>query len=347
VSEAGAEAERRPVLLTGATGFIGGRLAARLTVDGRTVRCLVRPGADTSQLVSLGMELIVGDVTRPDTLGRALAGVSHVVHCAAMVSDWATVAEIEAVNVGGTRNLLAAGAAAGVKRFVHLSTTDVYGHPGGGGAAIDESYRGKGFSNWYADTKLRAEAEVRRSRAFETVLLRPATVYGPGSKEVVGEIARAIKRRQMLLIDRGRPIAGLCFVENLIDAVVLALDHEAAPGETFNVSDGLPVTWRRFTDDLAAGLGCPGPRFSLPYRPALMLGTALEGAYRLARRGTGLALPALLSRQAVQVLGRDQHFSNDRARTALGWAPRVDYSDGMERTLRWLHEEHLEGSPPR
>jgi nucleoside-diphosphate-sugar epimerase len=341
-----APAGRGPVLLTGATGFIGGRLAARLTAEGRPVRCMVRPSADTSQLVSLGVELAVGDLTRPDTLGRALAGVSHVVHCAAMVTDWATLAEIEAVNVDGTRNLLEAGAAASVKRFVHLSTTDVYAHPGGG-AAIEESYRGAGFSNWYAETKLRAEAEVQRSTAFETVMLRPATVYGPGSKEVVGEIAKAIQRRQMLLIDRGRPIAGLCFVENLIDATMLALDHQAAPGETFNVTDGLPVTWRQFTDDLAAGLGRPGPRFSLPYRPALALGAALEGAYRLARRGTGLTLPALLSRQAVQVLGRDQRFSNDHARAVLGWEPRVDYREGMELTLQWLREEHLTASPPR
>jgi nucleoside-diphosphate-sugar epimerase len=337
---------RELALLTGATGFIGGRLAARLAAEGRPVRCLVRPGADTSQLVSLDAELAIGDVTRPDTLSRAVAGVSHVVHCAAMVSDWATVAELEAVNVAGTRNLLTASAAAGVKRLVHLSTTDVYGHPDAA-AAIIESQHAAGFSNWYAETKLRAEAEVRRSTAFETVLLRPATVYGPGSKEVVGEIAKAIQRRQMLLIDHGRPIAGLCFVENLIDATVLALDHQEAPGETFNVTDGLPVTWRQFTDDLAAGLGRPGPRFSLPYRPALALGATLEGGYRLMRRGTGLTLPALLSRQAVQVLGRDQLFSNERARAVLGWEPRVGYGDGLESTLRWLLEEHLTPSPPR
>jgi nucleoside-diphosphate-sugar epimerase len=347
VSSGGAaRGERELVLLTGATGFIGGRLATRLVAEGRPVRCLVRPGADTSRLVSLGVELAVGDVTLPGTLVDAIAGASRVVHCAAMVSDWATVEEIEAVNVAGTRNLLAAAATAELRRFVHISTTDIYGHPGGNGT-IEESHRPSGFSNWYAETKLQAEMEVRRLTALDTVLLRPATVYGPGSKEVVGEIAKAIQRRQMLLVDRGRPVAGLCFVENLIDAAILALDHEAAPGEAFNVTDGLPVTWRRFTYDLAAGLGCPGPRFSLPYRPALALGAALEEAYRLARRGTGLTLPALLSRQAVQVLGRDQRFSNGHARAVLGWEPRVGYEEGMERTLRWLREEHLAAPRPR
>ena len=147
------------------------------------------------------------------------------------MSDWATTAEIASVNVGGTRDLLAVAAAASVRRFIHLSTTDVYGYPGG--RAIDETYTATRFRNWYAQTKLEAESEVRRTAAaapLETVILRPATVYGPGSKEVIGEIARAIRGRHMLLIGGGRAIAGLCYVENLIDAVLLGLRHAAAPG---------------------------------------------------------------------------------------------------------------------
>ncbi len=128
-------------------------------------------------------------------------------------------------------------------------------------------------------------------------MLRPATVYGPGSVEVVGEIAKAIRGRHMLLIGGGRAVAGLCYVENLLDAIVLALDAPVAPPGPFNVTDGLDVTWRRFTADLASGLGAPPPRLSLPYRPAAALAWALESAYRLARRATGLrdsatALPA-------------------------------------------------------
>ena len=124
------------------------------------------------------------------------------------------------------------------------------------------------------------------------MILRPATVYGPGSTDVVGEIARAIRGRHMLLVDRGRAVAGLCYVENLIDAALLALRHEAAPGQAFNVSDGLDVTWRQFTDGLAEGLGCPQVRWSLPYWLANGLGFSLEHGYRLLRRATGLSTPA-------------------------------------------------------
>jgi len=333
---------REACLVTGATGFIGGRLASRLVADGYAVRCLVRPQSDTAKLEHLDVQLALGDLTRASSLASAVEGCDYVLHCGALVSDWATTAEIAAVNVTGTRNLLQACVAASVKRVVHFSTTDVYGHPEHSG--VDETHAAKRFSNWYAQTKLEAEAQVRRANATsvsETVILRPATVYGPGSKDVVGEIARAIQGRHMLLIDGGRAIAGLCFVENLIDAAVLALRHEAAPGDAFNVSDGLAVTWRQLVDDLADGLGCPKPRWTIPYPLASALGFSLEHGYRLLRRTTGLTSQPLLSRQAVQVLGRSQDFSNRKLRETLGWEPRVDYTSGLAATVGWLAGEYL------
>jgi nucleoside-diphosphate-sugar epimerase len=333
----GAIAPQEPCLITGASGFIGGRLTERLAHDGYAVRCLVRASSDTSALQALGVQIVVGDLTDARSLARAVDGCRDVVHCGALVSDWAKKDEIIKINVGGTRSLLEACADARVRRIVHFSTTDVYGHPAG--AQIDETYRAKRFRNWYAQTKLQAEAEVCRAaaeHALEAVILRPATVYGPGSVEVVGEIARAIRSRKMLLIDRGRTVAGLCYVNNLIDAALLALSSEAAVGEAFNVNDGLDVTWRQFTDDLAAGLASPPVRWSMPYRLAGAIGFSLEHSYRLLRTATGLSAPPLLSRQAVQVLGKSQDFSNRKARELLGWAPSVGYRDGLEATLAWL-----------
>jgi nucleoside-diphosphate-sugar epimerase len=329
-------------LVTGATGFIGGRLAERLRAEGFPVRCLVRASSDVARLDALDVEIAVGDLRDADSLARAAQGCSYVLHCGALVSDWARIEEIAAINVGGTRNLLEASVGASVRRFIHFSSTDVYGYPDE--AEIDEGYTATRFCNWYAQTKLEAEAEVRRVQAtgaMDVVILRPATVYGPGSKDVIGEIARAIVGRHMLLIDGGRPVAGLCFIDNLADVAMLALREQAAAGEAFNVSDGLDVTWRQLTDGLAAGLGRPRVRWTVPYWLAVGIGFALEHGYRLLRRSTGLSSQPLLSRQAVQVLGRNQDFSNRKLRETLGWEPRVDYRTGLEATLAWLRSEYL------
>ncbi|HWF74596.1 MAG TPA: aminotransferase class III-fold pyridoxal phosphate-dependent enzyme [Solirubrobacteraceae bacterium] len=327
-------------LVTGASGFIGGHLAQRLAADGHQVRCLVRASSDTSLLENLGVELAVADLTSANSLTRAVEGCRYVFHCGALVSDWATAQEISAVNEHGTRNLLEASVAASVERFIHFSTTDVYGYPGAAG--VEETHAASRFANWYAHTKLAAEAQVRRMEklhGLDTVILRPATVYGPRSNDVIGEIAKAIRQGHMLLVDRGRAVAGLCYVENLMDAAALALGHQAAPGHAFNVSDGLPITWKQFTDDLARGLGCAQVRWSMPYWMANGIGFSLEHGYRLLRRTTRLNTPPLLSRQAVHVLAKDQDFSNRKAREVLGWEPRVDYATGLEATLTWLHAE--------
>jgi nucleoside-diphosphate-sugar epimerase len=303
------------------------------------VRCLVRPTSDVSLLEKLGVEIAVGDLVDADSVARAARGCRYVFHCGALVSDWATVEEIKRINVEGTRNVVCAAAEAFVERLVHFSSTDVYGYPGGRG--VDESHVARRFRNWYSQTKLAAEAEVRRAeqaRQLDAVILRPATVYGPRSTEVVGEIARAIDGGNMLLVGGGRAIAGLCYVDNLIDAATLALVHDAAPGHAFNVTDGLDITWREFTSGLAEGLGCSRVRWSLPYWAASSLGFSLEHGYRLLRRTTHLATSPLLSRQAVHVMGKNQDFSNQKAREMLGWEPRVDYSSGLKATLEWLHE---------
>jgi ornithine--oxo-acid transaminase len=327
-------------LVTGATGFIGGHLAQRLVEEGHQVRCLVRASSDTSLLDRLDVELAVGDLTSAPSLARATEGCRYVFHCGALVSDWATAEEIAGTNDRGTRNLLEASVAASVERFVHFSTTDVYGYPGE--AAVEETRAPARFANWYAHTKLAAEAQVRRMEklhALDAVILRPATVYGPRSTDVVGEIARAMRHGNMLLVDRGRAVAGLCYVDNLMDAAALALRHDAAPGHAFNVSDGLAVTWKEFTDDLAAGLGYAQVRWSMPYWMANGIGFSLEHGYRILRKTTRLSTTPLLSRQAVHVLARDQDFSSRKARELLGWQPRVDYATGLAATLTWLQSE--------
>ena len=172
------------------------------------------------------------------------------------------------------------------------------------------------------------------------MILRPATVYGPRSKEVVGEIARAMRSGNMLLVDRGRAVAGLCYVDNLMDAAVLALatkPHRArrSTSATASTSPGgsSPTT-------SPTGWAASEVRWSMPYWMASGIGFSLEHGYRALRRTTRLSTPPLLSRQAVHVLGRDQDFSIRKAREMLGWEPRVDYASGM-RGDRRLAEQRL------
>ena len=336
------------ILLTGASGFVGGHLAERLVADGHRVRCLVRETSEVGRLRSLaaagdgpGTELAYGDLSDAASLAAAVQGVDVVVHSAAVVTDWATIEEIRAANVSGTQDLVDAAVRGGVRRFIQISTTDVYGYPG---MRVDEEFTPSGFANWYSQTKREAEAVLRADAGaggLEYVILRPATIYGPRAADIIGEIAKGLLGRYLPLIGGGNIVAGLCYVENLAEAVSVALDHPDAAGRTFNVLDGESITWREFLGDLARGVGARPPLLRLSYKVAWRLAVVLEETYRLVRRQTGLKMAPLLSRAAVHVMGRPQDFSNRRLRETLGWEPTVGYADGLAATLNWLREDYL------
>ena len=182
-------------LVTGATGFIGGALAAALRDHGDDVRGLVRDPDRARGVAPDGVELVTGDVTDPASLRAAVAGVDRVFHTAGLVGDWLDPRAARRVNVEGTRNLLAAADAAGVGRFVHMSSLSVLGTRHHHGTDETGAY---GYGDPYTDTKVDSERVVREFRSLsdmETVCLRPGFVYGPGDRQVVPGLLDALRRR--------------------------------------------------------------------------------------------------------------------------------------------------------
>jgi nucleoside-diphosphate-sugar epimerase len=318
-------------LVTGAAGFIGSHLAQALVSRGRRVRALVRQTALSQSLVETGVESVRGDLREPGSLGVALEGIERVFHCAARVADWGDPTEFRATNVEGVANLLAASHAAKVQRFIHLSTTDVYGFPN---VSIDETapYRHRGWP--YGDTKIDGEREVwkaSREWGLPVTVIRPANVYGVGSLSFVREIADMLREGRMIHLGRSERPAGLCHVDNLVDCILQAADNERAAGQAYNVTDGSDVSWRTFTNLLADTLGVRRPRHVLPRSVAYATGWCLERTQRGCRR-------PYLTRMAVELLTSDQSFSIEKARRELGYFPRRTFAGSLPELVGWLEE---------
>ncbi|MBN1977697.1 MAG: NAD-dependent epimerase/dehydratase family protein [Anaerolineae bacterium] len=321
-------------LVTGGSGFLGSYLVEALVARGARVRALVRPASRVDHLQNLGVDLAQGDLEDAQSLLAAAQGVERVYHCAALAADWGAWEAFRAANVAGARNLLEAALAAGVGKFVHVSTTDVYGHPD---SPVDETapYRLRGWP--YGDTKIEGERLVwdyHRERGLPVTVVRPVNVYGPRSTSFVMEIVDLLKSGSMIHLGGGHNPAGLTYATNVVDVILRAGDSEASVGQAYNASDGSGVTWRQYVDRLAEIVGVPSPRVVLPYRLAYFAGWAMERVYGALRVQTR----PLLTRMVVEVFGTDQGFSIEKARRELGYEPQVDFDEGMRRVEAWLRE---------
>ena len=324
-----------PVLVTGATGFLGGRLAQILSAGGETVRILARPGRDLSHLDGTGVEVIAGDLADIGALKRAADGAGVIYHCAACSSDWAPRSVFVEANVTGVRNLLDAAASnRKLRRFVHVSTTDVYGYPE---VPCDETHPMRDAHLPYNSTKISGERLVwdASREGMPATVVRPATIYGPRGTVFAAEIARHIRLGSMALIGGGRAAGGFCYVDNVVDAMLAAARSRAAEGEAYNVSDGTGGTWREYVDALADGLGFRRPWMDIPTPVAFALARGMEAGWSI----LGVRQRPLLTRHATYLFSRNQEFPNAKARRDLGFVPAVSFEEGIRRTVQWLRNQ--------
>ncbi len=248
------------VLVTGGGGFIGSRLAHRFVTDDRgSVRALVhhRDGAGTARLARLPIELVEGSVTDRDRVTTAVRGCDVVVHCAG--GNRRSITD-------GTRAVAEAAVAAGVDTFVHMSSASVHGHDFD--VTIDESDQPSPDTS-YAEWKATAERRLDRTADgtdLSTIIFRPFIVHGPHSQFVTGPL-EAIAAGAVLA-DGGVGSVNQLYIDNLVDAIFLAIDTPGAAGETFLVVDDASLSWRAYYERLAANLDDHPPMQELPRRHA-------------------------------------------------------------------------------
>jgi nucleoside-diphosphate-sugar epimerase len=329
-------------LVTGATGFIGSHLAARLLREGRAVRVLCRAGSEPRlpRDVARGAEVARGDLRDRASLRAAAAGVCRVFHCAGHVLDWGSDGEFEAMNVRGTEWLFEAARESGASRVVHFSSIAVFGTPSP--ARFDDDSPYGASHDPYSRTKVAGEeiAKAFAARGLAVTVLRPAVVYGPRGRWLEEPLAR-IEAGTMFLLGGGAGTCHPCYIENLLDATLLAATHARAVGQSYIVADDDPISFRAYFDGVAAIAGRPPVRRSIPLPAARVLAGALEIGARVAGRETR----PLLTRTALAMVTTRSEMSMRKIRRELGFRPRYDFQSAVRelRAQRATLASELEG----
>jgi len=308
------------VLVTGATGFVGSAVVARLARDGVEARaCVRRENVNLPDEVHL---VQAGDLTGDADWGHVLKGASVVVHAAARVhvmNDTATdpLVEFRLVNVQGTLNLARQAGVAGVRRFIFISSIKVNGEA----TALDSPFFADDVPaplDPYGVSKMEAEQGLREIAAetgMEVVIIRPPLVYGPGVKANFAALMRAVQRGWPLPLGAVHNQRSLVALDNLVDFIVTSTTHPHAANQTFLVSDGQDLSTTELVRGMATAAGVPARLLPVPV-------WALQAGAKLLGKG-----------DAVQRLCGNLQVDISKARSLLGWVPPVSVELGLKKAM--------------
>jgi nucleoside-diphosphate-sugar epimerase len=327
------------VLVTGATGLTGGRLAVKLAERGDEVVALVRPKSrarfERSDAARAGVQAAEGDLSNAASLRRAMPDIDVVYHIAATYREAGQPdSAYREINVGGTRNLLEAARDAGVRRVVHCSTGGVHGHVANPPANEDAPFNP---GDVYQETKLAAEQLARkfgRSTGLDVVVARPIGIYGPGDKRFL-TMFRGLARGRFPLLGSGQVFYHLTFIDDLVAGFILCGTVPSAAGQTYLLAGPRYTTLETLIGLVAKELGVEPPTTHLPVWPFWMAGLLCEIVC------VPLRIEPPIFRRRVDFYTKSRAFDTTRARTELGFAAKVDLEEGIKRTADWYRAEGL------
>lgn len=322
------------VFITGALGFIGSRVAARLRAEGVEVR-----GVDLRADPQAGV--VAGDVAVPGDWQAAMAGCETVIHTAALVSLRTGLDEFHSANVLGTATALAGAQRAGARRFVQISSVTVFGNDYPDGATEEHPVRLTGVP--YADTKIAGEQHVLQAHAegrIEATVVRPGDVYGPRSRPWLLTPLHELRRGMLMLPMGGRGIISPTYVEDLAQGIAAAAQSPAAAGQVLTLAAAQGASTADYFGRIAAMAGA-GPVRTLPTPLLLALAGTVSRVERVRGGVAGEANPG-----SVRYLTHTGHYSIEKARRLIGYDPATSLDEGMRACESWLREEGiLDGAP--
>ena len=327
--------------ITGATGFIGGRLLKRLLSDGHEVKCLVRSRQKGKFLERLGAEVYIGDLSNLESLEDFPQDCEYIYHIAALVSEWGKKYDFYKSNVQATRVLLEASKKRRVKRFIFMSSSTVVWNSSfwkmHNLENINELYPcPEKYSDSYNESKSHAERLVlsfHRSSELETVVIRPSNVWGAGDMVILPRIVDAAKKSFLIPMGSGKNIITPCHVDNLVESLILVAKNSNVVGKIYFINDGQRIEYYNFLKDQLNAVDINWkPKFKIPYKIGYLIALFLEIIYKI----IGSKTPPVLTRFAVAALSGTRTYSISRAKRDFGYETVISYSEGMRKLREWV-----------
>lgn len=318
------------LLVTGATGFLGGRVVRRYLAMGRSVTALGRNQDRLDELEALGARIMARDLCVPfdDAEIASLAHIRTIVHAAALSSPFGRKKDFWEININGTRHMVDLAERIDAKRFIHISTPAVYYRPADQ-AGLLEGMELPQPVNHYAGTKRAAEELVLSRLGRGTVVLRPRGIYGNGDNALLPRLITAAKSGPLPLMRGGAATTDITHVEDVVDAIIAAERAGSSSTRIFNISGGEPINIQALIERVCGELSIPVRWRAIPTPIAMTAARAAELRAAL----TGWRREPRITRYSLGLLAYTQTLDIGRAERNLGWTPRITLDEGIEEAL--------------
>eukprot|EP01006_Ploeotia_vitrea_P036600 TRINITY_DN66040_c3_g1_i2.p1 TRINITY_DN66040_c3_g1~~TRINITY_DN66040_c3_g1_i2.p1 ORF type:complete len:386 (+),score=148.43 TRINITY_DN66040_c3_g1_i2:41-1198(+) len=330
------------VLLTGATGFVGGHVLRVMLAQGVDVAAFARSAENVERMPD-GVNVVEGDLLDQGTLAACVEGVSVVVHCAAVMEFFPKSDEhvqwMHRVNVDGTRNLVQASLKAGVKRFVYISSTEAMGSTSPMPASEDE----KCYPDYeYGRTKVRAEAAIKqltRHTPMSYIILRPSGLYGPGDFYACYQVMEAVWSGLLFFVPgTGKKRVMFTHIDDCVEAVMLAATSKLpseALNQTYNICPNESISFGELIATMSRLLNRPYPYVHLPVG---LTAAVIKRCAPILNRDKSRVF--LYHEDMVRIsMQQDRVYSSEKAQRLLKFEPRVTYTHGFASTLAWYRRQ--------
>ncbi len=322
-------------LVTGATGFTGSRLVEKLLEVGHTVRVLVRDRKRLKSSLIHKVEVFEGDIRDKAYVMEAVRGMDVIFNLAAYYRSSDTQKKIYYdIHVEGTRHLLDAALKHKAARIVHCSTVGVYGDVGNTEADERQPFAP---GDIYQTTKLYGEmlvTEYHKNKGLPTTIIRPTAIYGPGDERLL-KLFKIASRRPTFLLGDGKIYYHMIYVDDLVNAFILAAESEQAVGKAFIVGGDECLQLNELIDIIGPKLGNQPKRVHLPAYPFQLLGSACEKVFGFFK------LKPPLYRRRVDFFTKSRRFNTQKVKNVLGYSTQVSLDEGLGITAKWYQENKL------
>jgi nucleoside-diphosphate-sugar epimerase len=323
----------RKVLVTGGTGFLGGKLVQHLVSAGFLVRVLVRRTSNTELLRNIKVETVFGDVSDKDSVLNAVFGMEVVVHAAACTSG--EDRDFEIVNIKGTQNVLESCEAHGIRKLVFISSCSVYGVSDYKRNEVITEESGLERFPWlrgkYSESKHRSEELVRKAlttKELPIVILRPGTIYGPGGELWSPMLGLSFRNKIYIVFGNGKFILPLVYVDNVVDAVMQSIACSNADNEIFNVVDSERVSKRSFIREIIKKIQPKAHVFYIPYWCLHYAILVQEWLFVIFRKTPILTVYRFVSSQKPVI------YDASKINRILNWKPRVSFDEAVDKIMK-------------